>query len=114
MRILAFPAALILACFPARAEVSFLHSTPEAEGFNRTRLNALKDRLASHRTRALLIVRHDKIVYEWYAAGAGPSQTQGTASMAKALVGGMSLLAALNDARLAVDDLACRYIPAWK
>jgi CubicO group peptidase (beta-lactamase class C family) len=34
--------------------------------------------------------------------------------LAKALVGGGSLLLALNDGRMAVDDLACSYIPAWK
>src|SRR3546814_4912464 len=34
--------------------------------------------------------------------------------MAKALVGGMSLLLAEQDGRLKVDDLAWKYIPEWK
>jgi CubicO group peptidase (beta-lactamase class C family) len=37
-----------------------------------------------------------------------------TASLAKALVGGMSLLLALNDGRLRVDDPVCRYVPRWR
>src|SRR5690606_18844763 len=33
---------------------------------------------------------------------------------AKALVGGMSLAAALDDGYLTLDQAACRYIPQWK
>jgi CubicO group peptidase (beta-lactamase class C family) len=106
--------AFLLAPVLCSAEVSFPQSTPEAEGFSRARLEAVKDHLAARHTRALLIVRHGKIVYEWYAPGNGPSQTQGTASMAKALVGGMSLLVALNDGLMHVDDFAAQYIPAWR
>ena len=32
---------------------------------------------------------HDKIVYEWYAKGWGPDKPHGTASLAKALIGGV-------------------------
>ena len=91
----------------------FPQSTPEQEGFSRAKLDALKDRVAARNTTSLLIIRHDKIVYKWYAPGWGPSRPHGTASLAKQLVGGMSLLVALNDGRIAVDDLASQYIPAW-
>ncbi|HDY87441.1 MAG TPA: hypothetical protein ENH82_04905, partial [bacterium] len=50
----------------------------------------------------------------WYAPGHGQKKRHGTASLAKALVGGMSLMLALNDGNIAVDDLACKYIPQWK
>ena len=94
--------------------VSFPLDTPEHAGMSRAALDAWKDRLAALKTTALLVIRHDKIVYEWYAEGHGPERKQGTASLAKAIVGGTSLMAALADHRLQTDDLASRYIPAWR
>jgi len=78
------------------------------------RLDAMCDELAERGTRSLLIVRRDRIVYEWYAPGRDASQRHYTASLAKTLVGGMSLLLALADGRMDVDDPACKYIPAWR
>lgn len=73
----------------------------------------IKDAAARH-TRALLIVRNGKTVLEWYAEGTGPGARQGTASLAKSVVGGMALLVALGDGRMAPDDLAVKYIPRWR
>jgi CubicO group peptidase (beta-lactamase class C family) len=81
---------------------------------DRTRLNALRDLLAARGTKSLLVVRRDRIAYEWYAPGHGPARRHYTASLAKALVGGTSLLLALSDGRIDVDDPAYKYIPAWK
>src|SRR3974390_1083872 len=94
--------------------VSFPSDTPEHQGMSRTALDAWKDQLAALHTNALLVIRHDKIVYEWYAEGHGPERKQGTASLAKAIVGGTSLMVALQDRRLQTDDLASKYIPAWR
>lgn len=89
-------------------------ASAESQGMSRSRLDAWRDILAGRSTRALLVVRHDRIVYEWYARDHGPSQRHYTASLAKALVGGMSLLLALNDGRLNADDAAWKYVPAWR
>jgi CubicO group peptidase (beta-lactamase class C family) len=89
-------------------------STPESQGMSGAKLDALKDELARRRTRALLVIRNDKIVYEWYAAGVDANTKQGTASLAKALVGGLSLGVAISDKLIALDDLAAKYIPDWK
>ena len=94
--------------------VSFASDTPEHEGMSRAALDAWKDRLAALKTNSLLVIRHDKIVYEWYAEGHGPERKQRTASLAKAIVGGTSLMVALQDRRLQADDLASRYISAWR
>ena len=94
--------------------VPFPSDTPEHLGMSRRALDAWKDRLAALHTNALLVIRHDKIVYEWYAEGHGPDRKQGTASLAKAIVGGTSLMVALQDHRLQIDDLASKYIPAWR
>lgn len=87
---------------------------PESQGVDAGRLAALQEALARRGTHALLVIRHDHIVAEWYAPEWGPGRPHGTASLAKALVGGMSLVAALDAGRVGVDDPACKYIPAWQ
>jgi CubicO group peptidase (beta-lactamase class C family) len=88
---------------------------PEALGDLGARLGAVQRRLESRgRTKALLVVHRDRIVCEWYAPDCGPTVPHYTASLAKALVGGMTLVLALNDGRLAVDDPAWTYIPRWR
>jgi CubicO group peptidase (beta-lactamase class C family) len=121
--------AALLAAGPARAQqaategpqsltvptpFTWQTATPESQGLPGPKLDALKDALAALKTRAFLVVRNDKIVYEWYADGHGPARTHGTASLAKAVVGGLSLAIALTDGRLTLDDKAAAYIPEWK
>ncbi|HUT74652.1 MAG TPA: serine hydrolase [Armatimonadota bacterium] len=89
-------------------------ASPESQGMDGAKLDTLRDALAQRRTRALVVIRNDRIVYEWYAPGHGPDRHWHTASLAKQLLGGMSLLVALNDGRIRVDDPAWKYIPAWE
>ncbi len=96
------------------AAQSWASLTPAEAGFDPGKLAALRRDLADRGTSALIVVRRGKIVLEWYAPGNGPEKPQGTASLAKALVGGLSLLAAMNDGRISSDDLASKYIASWK
>ncbi len=96
------------------AEVPWDSAAPEQSGFRSDALRALAENLAARNTKCFLVARHGKIIYEWYAPDAGVEKPHYTASLAKALVGGMSLLAALNDGRLSADDPAWKFIPAWK
>jgi CubicO group peptidase (beta-lactamase class C family) len=89
-------------------------ASPESQRLDSGRLDAWCEELAERGTQSLLVVRNDRIVCEWYAPGRGPAQRHYTASLAKALVGGMSMLLALADGRIDVDDPAHKYIPAWK
>lgn len=111
-------ASLLLGAFLATtccaADFSWLQDTPDHHGMKREALDAWRTRLAALHTRALLVIRHGKIVYEWYAPGEDLNKKQGTASLAKALVGGNSLMVALDDGRIKVDDLASKFIPAWR
>ena len=93
---------------------ALLNASEAREGLDTSRLDELKDQLAARNTTGLLIRRHNRTVYEWYAPGWSPEKPHYTASMAKSLVGGMSLLLALNDGRIAADDPAWKYIPQWK
>ena len=89
-------------------------ASPVDQGMNATLLEAMRRELARRNTKALLIVRNDRIVLEWYAEGHGPQKRHYTASLAKALVGGLSLALALNDGRIELEAPAAKYIPAWK
>jgi CubicO group peptidase (beta-lactamase class C family) len=89
-------------------------AAPEEEGMSLARLDAIKERLAEKKTRAFLVVRNDRIVYEWYASGVTAGTLQGTASLAKALVGGMSLAVAVTDGKISIDDPAAKFVPQWK
>ena len=89
-------------------------SDPEAQGMDAARLDAMRDALAERQTKGLLVVRNDRIVYECYAPDHGADKKHYTASLAKALVGGASLMLALNDGLMDIDDPAWRYIPTWE
>ncbi|MCI0357440.1 MAG: serine hydrolase [Planctomycetaceae bacterium] len=89
-------------------------ATAESQGMSSAKLSAMQAGLAEHKTKALLIVRNDRIVLEWYAEDHSATKTHYTASMAKALVGGVSVAVAITDGRLALNDPASKYIPAWR
>lgn len=89
-------------------------ASPAGAGMSAAKLDAMRDRLAERGTKTLLVIRNDRIVCEWYAADFGPAKRHYTASLAKALVGGMSLSLALNDGLMDVDDPAWKFIPCWK
>lgn len=78
------------------------------------KLDALKERMAAKKTKAFLVVRGDKIVCEWYAPGHSATHRHGTASLAKALAGGLPLAVALTDGKIALDDSAAKFVPEWK
>lgn len=99
---------------PVGRVVPWEEAAPQTVGLNRSKLDVLKEALAARQTAALLVVRHGRIAYEWYAAGHGPWRREATASLSKSLVGGMALLVALSDARLRLEDPASTYIPAWR
>lgn len=86
---------------------------PADHGLDGDRLDAMWTELASRGTAGLLVIRHDAIVYEAYAGSRTRTDTHYTASMAKALVGGTSLMLAMNDMLIDPDDAAADYVPQW-
>jgi CubicO group peptidase (beta-lactamase class C family) len=112
-RVLATSLLMVLAAIPAPG-FEWREASPESQGFSTGRLDALWERLQASRTTGLLIVRNDRIVFERYAEGWSASRPHYTASMAKAVVGGVATAVALGDHRLALDDTAAAYVPAWR
>lgn len=78
------------------------------------KLGQLRADLVQRGTKAFLVIRNDKILFEWYSEGHGRNQRHYTASMAKALVGGVSLSLAVSDGLIDLDDRASRYVTQWR
>jgi CubicO group peptidase (beta-lactamase class C family) len=89
-------------------------ASPESQGISGEKLKAMTEALAARNTSGLLVIRNDQIVWEWYAPGAGPTIPHGTASMAKAIVGGVALAIGMTDGQVALDDEAAKFIPQWQ
>lgn len=108
-------AALILGVAAQRSQAfEWQTETPEKHGFSSAKLDAFRAQLVKRATKALLIVHDDKIVYEWYSPQHAATKAHFTASMAKAIVGGVSTAVALSDGLLALDDPAAKFIPQWR
>jgi CubicO group peptidase (beta-lactamase class C family) len=88
--------------------------TPASQGMSPAQLDVIKERMIAKKTKAFLVIRQDHIVCEWYAPGVTASNKQGTASLAKALVGGMSLAVAITDGKISIDDPAAKFVPQWQ
>src|SRR5436190_7132318 len=88
-------------------------SLPAQAGLDPVKLDAWRNALAEHKTTGLIVIRRGRIACEWYAPGWDANRPHGTASMAKALVGGMSLAVAMSNGLISPDDFASKYIPAW-
>ncbi len=99
---------------PSSEEARWPTATPESQGMSSEKLDALRANLAARKTTGFLVVRNDKIVYEWYGPGHGPTTKHYTASMAKAIVGGVSFGVAMTDGLIALDDRATQYVPQWR
>ena len=89
-------------------------ASPESRGMDPAALESAWAALKDRHTTALLVIRRDRIVFERYAPGHGRTKPHGTASLAKALVGGVGLMVAMGDGHIRPDDPAHRYVPRWR
>ena len=80
------------------------------------------DALKVSQTGDIIIIRNDKIIFEWYASGAGPAgvdhgrntSLMGTwSSVTKSLIGATSMAYAYDHCGLKDTDLASKYLPSW-
>jgi CubicO group peptidase (beta-lactamase class C family) len=97
-----------------RASWDWTTATPESQGMTSARLESVWADLKDRHTTAFQVIRHDRIVFERYAPGYDRTKPHYTASMAKALVGGMGLIIAMGDGRIGPDDPASRYVSRWR
>ena len=91
------------------------YASPESQGMSSVKLEELVKDLSARGTRKLLVIRNDRIVCSYFARGYEDSvRGHFTASLAKAMVSGLSLLAAMDDGWIDPEEPACKYIPEWK
>ena len=89
-------------------------ATPESQGMSSPALEKAWAELKARSTTGFLVIRNDRVVFERYAAEWDRHKPHGTASMAKALVGGTSLMVAMSDGKIRPDDLAGKFVPQWR
>ncbi|NND04904.1 MAG: serine hydrolase [Saprospiraceae bacterium] len=99
----------------AQSEFTWIYDDPAAQGMSTSRLQAMTEVLAAKGTKKLFIVKNDRVVWDWSAPGSADSlKLHYTASLAKALVGGMSLARTIHDGILHPDQAVCLEVSAWK
>ena len=98
----------------SEAAFEWHRSSPEDQGMDGGRLEDMRESLADHHTTGLLIIRNDNIVCEWYGEGYSADKPHYTASLAKAVVGGVSLAVAISDGLISLDDPAVKFVPQWQ
>lgn len=98
----------------SRSPFDWKMDRPEAHGFSSAKLDALRDDLAARKTKIFLLIRDDRILYEWYAPDFPASRRHYTASAAKAIVGGVACATAMDLVPLDLDERASKYIPGWR
>lgn len=91
------------------------YDSPENQGFSTKKINVLVESQAELGTKKLLVIRNDKIICEWFAPGFHDSvRTHYTASLAKAVVSGLSLALAMDDGLVSPDEPVCNFIREWR
>jgi CubicO group peptidase (beta-lactamase class C family) len=93
-------------------EFTWETATPESQGLYPDKLDSMWSTLRARNTVAFLVIRNDRIAYERYVSSSR-NQKHYTASMAKGLVGGISLMVAMTDGLISPDNLVQLYVPQW-
>lgn len=85
-------------------------ATPASQGMSAEKLNAARDWLESHNSRSGLVIRHGRIVAEWYFDGADRHSQFPAYSTSKSL-SSLATGLAIADGKLALDHTVGRYVP---
>ncbi|WP_020673020.1 serine hydrolase domain-containing protein [Amycolatopsis nigrescens] len=85
---------------------------PAAAGFDPAKLAQIAEELKADKSNCLAVVRHGRLVADWYWNDTGPESTQevfsATKSVSSTLVG-----IAQAEQKLSIDDAASKYLPSW-
>lgn len=99
---------------PAGLGATWPEAAPEAFGASTVRLEGAWRVLELNQTTTFLVIRSDHVIFERYAAGFDRHTPHYTASLAKALVGGLGLLAAEAEGFVRASDAVASYLPDWR
>ena len=85
-------------------------ATPASQGMNAEGLEKARAWLESHNSKSGVVIRHGRIVAEWYFDGADRSSKFAAYSTSKSL-SSMATGLAIADGKLALDHTVGKYIP---
>jgi CubicO group peptidase (beta-lactamase class C family) len=110
--------ALFLAClsvqFAAAQSVfpgeDWVIADPASQGMTAEGLEKAREWLRSHRSKSGLVIRHGKVVAEWYFEGADKNSRFAAYSTSKSL-SSMATGLAIADGKLALDHTVGKYLP---
>jgi CubicO group peptidase (beta-lactamase class C family) len=94
--------------------VAYERATPAEAGLDGARLDAWTRALAARGTRQLLVVRSGRLVHEWLAPSRRVNDLVHVSAIAKGSAAAPALGALVDAGRVAFDDPAWRFIPAWR
>ena len=86
---------------------------PDTVGLDAGRLDIVWQELARRDTKTFIVAPQGKLVYERYGDEFDAARPHYTASMAKTLVGGLSLALAIDDGLIDPDDPVSKFAPTW-
>ncbi|MGA2285370.1 MAG: serine hydrolase [Dehalococcoidia bacterium] len=89
-------------------------STPAAEGMDASRLDEIDPYCVEHGCRAVVVLRHGRIVWERYWGGWTESSTDNSWSMAKSVTSALVGIAIGEGKIKGVDESASDFIPEWR
>jgi CubicO group peptidase (beta-lactamase class C family) len=101
------PAALAQGVFPG---VDWETAAPASQGLSAEKLDRAREWLASHNSKSGLVVRHGRIVAEWYFEGADRNSKFAAYSTTKSL-SSIATGLAIADGKLALDQTVGRHLP---
>lgn len=97
-----------------KPSVDWPTASPPEEGFDPAALAALADSLAVRNTKTLIVARHGRLVFEWYAPDFTENRRHFTAATAKGVSAMPTLIAAAQDGLLSLDDHVADWVPEWR
>ncbi len=105
--------AALLAMSACRGSFEWEEASPASQGLREASLEQLWEGLVPFQTRALLVIRNDRILFERYAAPAHENTLFSVASVSKGTVGALGVLAAVDEGLIRIEDPVHRYVPRW-
>ena len=111
---------LVLLCFACCARAAFGQTawpgedwetaTPTSQGMDGDQLEKARAWLETHHSKSGVVIRHGRIVAEWYFAGADKQSQFAAYSTSKSL-SSMATGLAIADGKLALDHTVGKYVP---
>ena len=89
-------------------------SSPEAEGMDAAPLEGIDAYCVEHGCRAVVVVRHGRIVWERYWGGWNEASTDNSWSMAKSVTSALVGIAIDEGKIKGLDESAADFIPEWR